>query len=70
MLGQAAFGVYDGHGGRRAAEYASQYLATNIVERMAAAVEGGLPLEEAVKDGYLITDREFLKQVMWCVQEF
>ena len=63
VLGQAAFGIYDGHGGSRAVDYASQHLATNIVESMAAASECGVALEDAVKEGYLLTDREFLKQV-------
>ncbi|XP_076936640.1 putative protein phosphatase 2C 25 [Bidens hawaiensis] len=57
---QAFFGVFDGHGGSKAAEFASQNLEKNIkneVEKM-----GEVEIVEAVKQGYLTTDSEFLKQ--------
>ncbi|XP_076957245.1 putative protein phosphatase 2C 25 [Bidens hawaiensis] len=57
---QAFFGVFDGHGGSKAAEFASENLEKNIkneVEKM-----GEVEIVEAVKQGYLTTDSEFLKQ--------
>ncbi|WCJ38556.1 Protein phosphatase 2C family protein [Euphorbia peplus] len=57
------FGVYDGHGGQKAAEFVAENLHTNIVEMMVKCSEtGGGSKEEAVKSGYLKTDQEFLKQ--------
>ncbi|GAB4829255.1 hypothetical protein Ancab_018921 [Ancistrocladus abbreviatus] len=55
------FGVYDGHGGRKAAEFVAENLHVNIMhmlEKRASSVAK----EEAVKAGYLKTDEEFLKQ--------
>ncbi|XP_061994212.1 probable protein phosphatase 2C 14 [Rosa rugosa] len=52
------FGVYDGHGGSKAAEFAAENLHTNILEMMDACTEK----EEAFRAGYLKTDHEFLKQ--------
>ncbi|KAK9057558.1 hypothetical protein SSX86_022394 [Deinandra increscens subsp. villosa] len=57
---QAFFGVFDGHGGSEAAEFASQNLHKNIekeVEKM-----GEMEIVEAIKQGYLTTDSEFLKK--------
>ncbi|XP_022887147.1 probable protein phosphatase 2C 25 [Olea europaea var. sylvestris] len=59
---QAFFGVFDGHGGAGAAEYAAKNLDRNImkeVERRTSEEEG---IEKAVKKGYLTTDMEFLKE--------
>ncbi|PRQ40169.1 putative protein-serine/threonine phosphatase [Rosa chinensis] len=52
------FGVYDGHGGSKAAEFAAENLHTNVLEMMEACAEK----EEAFRAGYLKTDHEFLKQ--------
>ncbi|KAK9934595.1 hypothetical protein M0R45_021732 [Rubus argutus] len=52
------FGVYDGHGGSKAAEFAAENLHNNILEMMETCTE----TEEAFKAGYLKTDQEFLKQ--------
>ncbi|KAK4753609.1 hypothetical protein SAY87_001713 [Trapa incisa] len=52
------FGVYDGHGGRKAADFIAERLHENIVDQM----ENCGSKEEAVKDGYLKTDHEFLNQ--------
>ncbi|GMY26331.1 probable protein phosphatase 2C 14 [Fagus crenata] len=55
------FGVYDGHGGKKAAEFVAENLHTNILEMMENCKEPTAK-EEAVKAGYLKTDQEFLKQ--------
>ncbi|CAI9774914.1 unnamed protein product [Fraxinus pennsylvanica] len=58
---QAFFGVYDGHGGAGAAEFVAKNLDRNIMNKVATRTqEGGI--EEAVKEGYLSTDVEFLKE--------
>ncbi|KAJ8758938.1 hypothetical protein K2173_002717 [Erythroxylum novogranatense] len=55
------FGVYDGHGGKKAAEFVAENLHTNILKTMDNC-EGNVSKEEAVKNGYLKTDEEFLRQ--------
>lgn len=57
---QGFFGVFDGHGGDKAAEYAAKYLRKNIL----AAVEnrGEDEIKEAVREGYMVTDVDFLKE--------
>ncbi|KAH9614976.1 hypothetical protein KSS87_014095 [Heliosperma pusillum] len=55
------FGVYDGHGGRKAAEFVAERLHRNIIE-MVENCQGNIVKEEAVKAAYLRTDREFLEQ--------
>ncbi|XP_056861768.1 probable protein phosphatase 2C 2 [Raphanus sativus] len=58
---QAIFGVYDGHGGSRASEFAAENLCNNILREIGS--EGNeSEIEEAVKRGYLATDSEFLKE--------
>ncbi|XP_071720014.1 probable protein phosphatase 2C 25 [Rutidosis leptorrhynchoides] len=54
------FGVFDGHGGSKAAEFASQNLEKSI--EIELKNRGELEIVEAVKQGYLNTDSEFLKQ--------
>ncbi|KAL0317060.1 UNVERIFIED_CONTAM: putative protein phosphatase 2C 25 [Sesamum angustifolium] len=56
---QAFFGVFDGHGGAGAAEFAAQNLEKNVMNELSKRRE---EVEEAVKEGYLITDGEFLKE--------
>ncbi|KAK4353178.1 hypothetical protein RND71_028696 [Anisodus tanguticus] len=56
---QAFFGVFDGHGGAKAADFAGKNLGRNIINEVALRSEEGL--EEAVREGYLTTDAEFLK---------
>ncbi|KDP26688.1 hypothetical protein JCGZ_17846 [Jatropha curcas] len=58
---QGFFGVYDGHGGKKAAEYVADNLHTNILGMMSNSA-GNISKEDAVKAGYLKTDQEFLKQ--------
>ncbi|KAK7829334.1 putative protein phosphatase 2c 25 [Quercus suber] len=57
---QAFFGVFDGHGGAKAAEFAANHLDRHIMDqsRKRCADE----IVEAVRDGYLTTDAEFLKE--------
>ncbi|XP_055959803.1 uncharacterized protein LOC126657296 [Mercurialis annua] len=55
------FGVYDGHGGKKAVEFVAENLHGNILEMMVNC-NGNESKEEAVKAGYLKTDHEFLKQ--------
>ncbi|MCE3216571.1 hypothetical protein HAX54_006923 [Datura stramonium] len=56
---QAFFGVFDGHSGAEAAEFAAKNLGRNIINEAALRSKEGL--EEAVREGYLTTDAEFLK---------
>lgn len=59
---QAFFGVYDGHGGRRAADFVAEKLGQKIVDLMLMSGKEDCEIEQAVKAGYLETDREFLEQ--------
>ncbi|KAG2309387.1 hypothetical protein Bca4012_081642 [Brassica carinata] len=63
---KAFFGVYDGHGGSKAAEFAAKNLGNNIEAAVAAAAaisgDGGYAVERAIRDAYLKTDEEFLKE--------
>lgn len=52
--------MFDGHGGSKAAEYASQNLTKNIFNEIEKC--GDDEIKEAVKHGYLKTDAEFLEQ--------
>lgn len=55
----AFFGIFDGHSGTKAAEFASDNLGKNII---AEAMREDVNLEEAVANGYMKTDSEFLKE--------
>ncbi|PQQ14021.1 putative protein phosphatase 2C 25 [Prunus yedoensis var. nudiflora] len=58
---QAFFGVFDGHGGAtKAAEFAAKNMDRNIKDRLTCGSEE--KIVEAVKDGYLTTDVDFLKE--------
>lgn len=57
---QALFGVFDGHGGAKAAEFVAKNLGKNIMSE--ASGRSGDEIRGAVKDAYLTTDREFLEQ--------
>ncbi|KAI9109097.1 hypothetical protein K1719_019720 [Acacia pycnantha] len=61
---QAFFGIYDGHGGAKAAEFAAINLEKNVLKEviMRSDKEEDGDIEEAVKHGYLTTDSEFLKE--------
>jgi protein phosphatase 1L len=53
--GQAMFGVFDGHGGKSAAEFAAENMPRIVAEEL----ERGGGAEEAVRRAYLRTDEEF-----------
>ncbi|KAH9603858.1 hypothetical protein KSS87_005978 [Heliosperma pusillum] len=57
---QAIFGVFDGHGGAKAAEYAAEKLNKNIIAEVVNKNDEDEILE-AVKHGYLKTDSDFLE---------
>ncbi|XP_062086056.1 probable protein phosphatase 2C 25 [Humulus lupulus] len=57
---QAFFGVFDGHGGSKAAEFAADNLEKNVLAELMS--RDGDDIEEAVKHGYLNTDSDFLKE--------
>ncbi|XP_023768365.1 probable protein phosphatase 2C 14 [Lactuca sativa] len=55
------FGVYDGHGGRKAADFVAQNLHSNIFEMLEKS-SGNTTTEEVIKAAFMKTDDEFLKQ--------
>ncbi|XP_058182320.1 probable protein phosphatase 2C 25 [Rhododendron vialii] len=57
---QAFFGIFDGHGGAKAAEFAAENLATNILDEV--EVRDDEEIVDAVKSGYLNTDSDFMKE--------
>ncbi|KAG0453531.1 hypothetical protein HPP92_024835 [Vanilla planifolia] len=59
----AFFGIFDGHGGAKAAQFASENIGANILEELKTKGndEGDIKVEEAIRNGYLRTDEEFLK---------
>ncbi|KAL3655377.1 hypothetical protein CASFOL_001163 [Castilleja foliolosa] len=57
---KAFFGIFDGHGGTKAAEFAAENLDKNIIREMSRLENDG-QIEVAIKGGYLTTDSEFLK---------
>ncbi|KNA10144.1 hypothetical protein SOVF_147140 [Spinacia oleracea] len=60
---QALFGIFDGHGGPKAAEFAAKRLGDNILNHVGSltGVESdNKPVEEKIRDGYLAADQEFL----------
>ncbi|XP_043723979.1 probable protein phosphatase 2C 25 [Telopea speciosissima] len=58
---QAFFGIFDGHGGAKAAEFAAEKLDKNIMGELMRRGENG-QIEDVVKNGYLTADSEFLKE--------
>ncbi|XP_047957361.1 probable protein phosphatase 2C 14 isoform X2 [Salvia hispanica] len=54
------FGVYDGHGGSKAAEFVAENLHLNIFEMLENNC--GNEKEKAFREAYLRTDKDFLKQ--------
>jgi protein phosphatase 1L len=57
---QAFFGVFDGHGGSKAAEFAAENLHKNMLDEIVK--RGDENIQEAVKFGYLNTDSQFLNE--------
>ncbi|XP_022132306.1 probable protein phosphatase 2C 14 isoform X2 [Momordica charantia] len=58
-LNDAFFGVYDGHGGRKAANFVAQNLHNNILDVVGNCTRSA-EKEEAIKAAFLKTDRDFL----------
>ncbi|KAL5218499.1 hypothetical protein ABZP36_019183 [Zizania latifolia] len=59
----AFFGVFDGHGGKSAAEFASENMPKFMAEEMSKVeFSDSDEIEQAVKRCYLKTDQEFLKR--------
>ncbi|XP_065016927.1 probable protein phosphatase 2C 32 [Musa acuminata AAA Group] len=59
------FGIFDGHGGKRAAEFASENMGKFIIEQVSTTSGAdSSAMEEAVRIGYMKTDKEFLKAEM------
>ncbi|KAL6003356.1 hypothetical protein ACLOJK_023579 [Asimina triloba] len=56
---QAFFGVFDGHGGSKAAEFAAEKMEKKIMAEVMKS--GGNGIEAAIRNGYLATDLELLK---------
>ncbi|KAK6786005.1 hypothetical protein RDI58_014530 [Solanum bulbocastanum] len=57
---QGIFGVFDGHGGPKAAEFAAEHLNKNIMDELVRRNDEDVV--EALKNGYLKTDTEFLSE--------
>ncbi|KAI7740674.1 hypothetical protein M8C21_018175, partial [Ambrosia artemisiifolia] len=57
---QAFFGIFDGHGGSKAAEFAAENLDKNILKEVEKM--GEIEIIEAIKQGYMTTDAQFLNQ--------
>ncbi|GAB4859931.1 hypothetical protein Ancab_011410 [Ancistrocladus abbreviatus] len=57
---QAFFGIFDGHGGAKAAEFAAENIDKNIMDELGRRNDDDI--EDAVKHGYLKTDSDFLKE--------
>lgn len=60
--GQSFFGVYDGHGGGKAADFVAENLHKNVLEMVKDCKEK-VEREEAFKAAYLRTDLDFLEEV-------
>ncbi|XP_057523217.1 probable protein phosphatase 2C 30 [Amaranthus tricolor] len=56
---QALFGIFDGHGGAKAAEFAAAKLGNIILDYLRRGDKS--MIEENIKNGYLAADEEFLK---------
>ncbi|KAL5993269.1 hypothetical protein ACLOJK_014193 [Asimina triloba] len=59
---QAFFGVFDGHGGREAVDYVAENLGKNIITAMEETERGESQVEEAIRRGYLLTDKGFISK--------
>ncbi|KAL6060122.1 protein-serine/threonine phosphatase [Balamuthia mandrillaris] len=57
----AFFGVYDGHGGKRASEFVARVLHEKIMNHPSFGLEPGKHVPTAIKDAFLQTEDEFMK---------
>ena len=55
---QAMFSVFDGHGGRHAADFAAENLHAHILE----AIQAKEAVAEGIRLGYVRTDAEFVQR--------
>ena len=55
------FGVYDGHGGEKVAQFAGENI-HKIIAKQDAFAKGDI--EQALKDGFLATDRAILNGML------
>lgn len=63
QVGDATFiGMFDGHGGVQAAEYAQQHLEANIAEQSGFSSEDDNNVLEAFKKGFDTTQRAMWKE--------
>lgn len=61
---QAFFAVIDGHGGCAAADYVAENLGKNIMKELEHVGEDQEhELQQAIRQGYSVTDKGFLSQV-------
>ncbi|KAE8669366.1 putative protein phosphatase 2C 25 [Hibiscus syriacus] len=58
---QAFFGVYDGHGGSRAAEFVSKNLDKKVMAEVSKTGEDAA-IDHAIREAYLTTDTDVLKE--------
>lgn len=57
--------MIDGHGGCAAAEYVAENLGINIMKELQHVGEDQVHhLEQAIRQGYSVTDKAFLSQVI------
>ncbi|TYJ97293.1 putative protein phosphatase 2C 25 [Cucumis melo var. makuwa] len=59
---EAFFGVFDGHGGVKAAEFAANNLEKNVLNEIERMGDNETDFKQAIKHGYLTTDSDFLKE--------
>ncbi|XP_031503214.1 probable protein phosphatase 2C 74 [Nymphaea colorata] len=59
---QAFFGVFDGHGGRGAVDFVTEKLGRNILSATKDVQHAENGFREAIRTGYLTTDKDFLSQ--------
>lgn len=62
-LEYAYFGIFDGHGGREAAQYAKDHLMNNIVSQKNFWSENDENVLRAIKDGFITTHLSMWKEV-------
>ncbi|KAE8726778.1 putative protein phosphatase 2C 30 [Hibiscus syriacus] len=58
---QAFFGVYDGHGGSKAAEFVAKTLDKKVMAKVSKTDEDAA-IDHAIREAYLTTDTDVLKE--------
>ncbi|KAK9995154.1 hypothetical protein SO802_024857 [Lithocarpus litseifolius] len=59
---QAFFAVIDGHGGQAATDFVAENLGRNITKALECVGGEEGQLEQAIRSGYMVTDKDFLRQ--------